>query len=98
MQAQWQWELFGSARRTPGPAAKDGMDDTAFTVAELMAREITQNSDDAMDIFRTDEFGDKHKPRLTFRFVELTGDEKRDFAERLNLDDLRARAEIHLAI
>lgn len=93
MRAQWQWESFGTESRTPGTAAKDGMDDTAFTIPELMAREITQNSDDAMDVFRRDEFRDEHLPRLTFRFREVVGTEKQDLAHRLNLADLRARSE-----
>lgn len=90
-QAQWQWEHFGSESRMPGTAAKDGMDDTSFTVAELMAREITQNSDDAMDAFR--EGFPEHKPRLTYRFIELVGAEKQEFVKRLNLQDLREHSE-----
>lgn len=88
----WQWELFGGRSRSAGNTSTDGLVDSSLSITELVAREITQNTDDAMDEFRTAEYADVHEPKLTYRFVNYTGDDKKRIVKLLNLRDLREHA------
>lgn len=88
----WQWERLGGYSRVMGNTLGDVLADSGLSIAELMAREITQNSDDAMDAYRKEEHAGVHEPTLTFRFVGIVGETKQKFVEQLDLKDLRDRA------
>lgn len=92
MKVTWQWEHFGGPARSAASTSSDGLIDSSLSVTELLAREITQNSDDAMDVFRTPEYADVHRPGLTYRFVSLTGAKKRAVVDILDLRDIGAHA------
>jgi hypothetical protein len=93
MRTTWQWESFGGKNRSAGSTASDALIDAGLTIADLVAREVTQNSDDAMDRFRfREEFRGIHEPSLTFVFRALTGADKHALVETLDLESVRQHA------
>ncbi len=90
MAVEWHWDHFGGRNRTAGSAGGNALGDSGLSVAELVAREITQNSDDAMDRFRFDAaVRDDHEPRLIYKFESIVGHRKSELVKTLDLENLR---------
>lgn len=85
---EWHWREFGGiGDSVAGNAATEGMGDSPMSTAQIVAREVIQNFSDAADEIRAAYPG--HRPRIAFRFVNLTGADKESLVKRLSLRDLR---------
>lgn len=90
MSRRWRWLLPSMDGGAAGNAGTQIFRASSVSGADLLTREAIQNARDAFQQYASDE---RHDPRVSFRFIALTGREKEAVANVIGLDELSGRRE-----
>lgn len=92
--ALWRWhEKSREGGGFDGSTFTKMFRNSSLSPTASLAREAIQNSSDAATRFKQEHPDESLNLRAVFRFVELSGQEKKTFVESLGLDELRKRRE-----
>ena len=89
-QNKWRWIVPSMDGGAAGNAGTQIFRASSVSGADLLTREAIQNARDAFQQYTGLE---GHDPRISFRFVALTGREKEAVSKVLGLGELSARRE-----
>ena len=95
MTHRWRWIVPSVDGGAAGNAGTQIFRASSVSGADLLTREAIQNARDAFQHYAT---AARHDPRISFRFVRLSGVHKAAVADMLGLDELSARREALRAV